>query len=103
MKVAQLAAQSGDPQFAMAIADAGRQLQASVATARKTTAEAQKAELSLTQEQQLRDELSKLGPNPTNDQVDPELSLTNIPKDTIDAPLNFLTGNAIVFPSSDIA
>jgi hypothetical protein len=60
LRVAQLAAQSGDPQFAMAIADAGRQMQASMATARKTTAEAQKAELSLTQETQLRDELSRL-------------------------------------------
>jgi hypothetical protein len=64
-----LAAQSGDPQFAMAIADAGRQLQASVATARKTTAEAQKAELSLTQEQQLRDELSTLPQNATEQQI----------------------------------
>jgi hypothetical protein len=69
MKVAQLSAQSGDPQFAMAIADAGRQLQASVATARKTTAEAQKAELSLTQEQQLRDELSTLPQNATEQQI----------------------------------
>jgi hypothetical protein len=60
MQVAQLASQSGDPQFAMAIADAGRQMQASMATARKTTAEAQKVELSLAQEQKLRDELSKL-------------------------------------------
>jgi hypothetical protein len=60
LRVAQLAAQSGDQQFAMAIADAGRQMQASMATARKTTAEAQKAELSLTQETQLRDELSRL-------------------------------------------
>ena len=65
MKVAQLAAQSGDPQFAMSIADAGRQMQASMATARKTTAEAQKAELSLAQETQLRDELSKLPPTAT--------------------------------------
>jgi len=63
MRVAQLAAQSGDPQFAMSIADAGRQMQASMATARKTTAEAQKAELSLAQETQLRDELSKLPPS----------------------------------------
>jgi hypothetical protein len=69
MKVAQLAAQSGDPQFAMAIADAGRQMQAGMATARKTTAEAQKAELSFTQEQQLRDELSKLPPNATEAQI----------------------------------
>ena len=63
MQVAQLAAQNGDPEFAMTIADAGRQMQASMATARKSTAEAQKAELSLSQEQNLRDELSKLPPN----------------------------------------
>lgn len=65
MKVAQLAAQYGDPQFAMAIADAGRQLQTSAASVRKTTAEAQKAELTLKQEEQLRDELSKLPTNAT--------------------------------------
>jgi chemotaxis protein histidine kinase CheA len=69
LKVAQLAAQSGDPQFAMAIADAGRQMQAGMATARKTTAEAQKAELSLTQEQNLRDELSMLPQNATEQQI----------------------------------
>lgn len=69
MKVAQLAAQSGDPQFAMAIADAGRQMQAGMATARKTTAEAQRAELTLTQEQNLRDELSKLPQNATEQQI----------------------------------
>lgn len=69
MKVAQLAAQSGDPQFAMAVADAGRQLQISSATARKTTAEAQKAELSLTQEAQLRDELSKLPPDAKDEDI----------------------------------
>jgi hypothetical protein len=63
MSVAQLAAQSGDPQFAMAIADAGRQMQASMATARKTTAEAQRAELSNAQETKLRDELSQLPPD----------------------------------------
>lgn len=65
MRVAQLAAQSGDPQFAMAIADAGRQMQAGMATARKATAEAQKAELSIKQEQDLRNELSRLPPNAT--------------------------------------
>jgi len=69
MKVAQLAAQSGDPQFAMVIADAGRQLQTGLATARKTTAEAQKAELTLTQEQNLRDELSRLPQNATEQQI----------------------------------
>lgn len=60
MKIAQLAAQSGDPQFAIAIADAGRQLQVSAANVRKTTAEAQKAELTLSQEEKLRSELAKL-------------------------------------------
>jgi len=69
MKVAQLAAQSGDPQFAMAIADAGRQMQAGMATARKATAEAQKAELSLTQETQLRDELSRLPQNASEAEI----------------------------------
>ena len=64
MRVAQLAAQSGDPEFAMAIADAGRQLQTSMATSRKATAEAEKVELSIAQETQLRDKLSKLV-NPT--------------------------------------
>jgi hypothetical protein len=68
-KAAQMAAQSGDPQFAMVIADAGRQLQTGLATARKTTAEAQKAELSLTQEQNLRDELSRLPQNATEQQI----------------------------------
>jgi hypothetical protein len=69
MRVAQLAAQSGDPQFAMSIADAGRQMQSSMATARKATAEAQKAELSVAQETQLRDELSRLPPNATEVEI----------------------------------
>jgi len=63
MRVAQLAAQSGDPEFAIAIADAGRQMQAGMATTRKATAEATKAELTNTQEAQLRDELSRLPAN----------------------------------------
>jgi len=68
MKVAQLAAQSGDPQFAMAIADAGRQMQAGMATARKATAEAEKAELTIKQEKDFRDELSKLV-DPTEEDI----------------------------------
>ena len=68
-KAAQMAAQSGDPQFAMVIADAGRQLQTGLATARKTTAEAQKAELSIKQEQDLRDELSRLPSDATEAQI----------------------------------
>jgi len=69
MQVAQLAAQNGDPEFAMQIADAGRQMQSSMATARKSTAEAQRAELTLAQEQQLKDELSKLPENATDADV----------------------------------
>lgn len=65
MQAARMAAQNGDPEFAMAIADAGRQMQSNLLTQRKTTAEAEKAELSLTQEQNLRDELSKLPPDST--------------------------------------
>jgi hypothetical protein len=65
MQAARMAAQNGDPEFAMAIADAGRQMQSNLLTQRKTTAEAEKAELSLAQEQNLRDELSKLPPDST--------------------------------------
>jgi hypothetical protein len=65
MMVAEQARRTGDPQFAMAISDAYRQLQTGAATLRKTTAEAKKAELSNTQETQLRDELSRLPPDAT--------------------------------------
>jgi len=69
MRVAQLAAQSGDPEFAIAIADAGRQMQTGMATARKATAEATKAELTNTQEAQLRAELSRLPANATEAEI----------------------------------
>ena len=65
MMVAEQARRAGDPQFAMAVGDAYRQLQTGAATLRKTTAEAQKAELSIKQEQDLRDELSRLPANAT--------------------------------------
>lgn len=59
-KAARVAYQLGDTEFATKIADAGQKLQISTANVRKTTAEAQKFELSNTQEQKLREELSKL-------------------------------------------
>ena len=68
MMVAEQARQAGDPQFAMAVADAYRQLQTGAATLRKTTAEAEKAELTNAQEAQLRTELSKLI-NPTEAEI----------------------------------
>jgi hypothetical protein len=65
MMVAEQARRVGDPQFAMAVSDAYTQLQTNAATLRKTTAEAQRAELTNVQEQNLRDELSKLPPTAT--------------------------------------
>jgi len=55
----------GDTNFATQIADAAQKLQVSAATVRKTTAEAQKFELSNKQEENLRAELSKLPPTAT--------------------------------------
>jgi hypothetical protein len=69
MMVAEQARRAGDPQFAMAISDAYRQLQTGAATLRKTTAEATKAELTNAQETKLRDELSKLSPNSTESEI----------------------------------
>jgi hypothetical protein len=68
MMVAEQARRAGDPQFAMAIGDAYRQLQTSAATLKKTNLEAQKAELSIQQEKDFRDELSKLV-NPTEEDI----------------------------------
>ena len=68
MMVAEQARRAGDPQFAMAIADAYRQLQTGAATLKKTNLEAQKAELSIQQEKDFRDELSKLV-DPTEEDI----------------------------------
>jgi hypothetical protein len=68
MMVAEQARRGGDPQFAMAISDAYRQLQTGAATLKKTNLEAQKAELSIQQEKDFRDELSRLV-NPTEEDI----------------------------------
>jgi len=65
MKVSNLALRSGDSEFAFTIADAGKKLQESMTGVRKTKAEAEKAELTLSQEIKLREELSKLPPDAT--------------------------------------
>jgi hypothetical protein len=62
INVSKLAAQSGDPQFAMLLSDAGMRIKQQLASTKK-------AELSLSQEQDLRSELSKLGQNPTGEQI----------------------------------
>jgi hypothetical protein len=61
----QAALQVGDTEAAFLLRNEMMQAQQQALSTRKTTAEAQKAELSLSQEQSLRDELSKLSPNAT--------------------------------------
>jgi len=76
LKGAQMLAQMGDQQGAMALAQYARQAQGEMAqTQQRRAAEqsslatAAKAQFGLKQEEQLRDELSKLGPNPTQEQI----------------------------------
>jgi len=69
MKVSTLALRSGDSEFAFDIADAGKKLQEGLLGARKTKAEAEKAELSVSQEIKLRDKLSKLPPDATEAEI----------------------------------
>jgi hypothetical protein len=64
----QLAANNDQEGAALAIAEA-QKMKTSEANARLTSAKAAKEEMTLTQEQTLRDELAKLGPEATNEQV----------------------------------
>jgi hypothetical protein len=76
LKGAQMLAQAGDQQGAMALAQYARQAQSEMALVQQrraaeqsSLATAAKTQLSVRQEEQLRDELSKLGPDATQDQV----------------------------------
>lgn len=69
MAVAQLAAQGGDPQFAMSLAAAGQTALKDLASRRASVATAQKAELATQQEIELRGALAKLGPAATSDEI----------------------------------
>ena len=76
LKGAQMLAQAGDQQGAMALAQYARQAQSEMAqTQQRRAAEtsslatAAKTQLSIRQEEELRSELSKLGPDATQDQV----------------------------------
>jgi hypothetical protein len=72
------------------VADAGKKLRESLLGARKTKAEAEKAELSASQEIKLRDELSKLPPNATEAEIlgvvikygDPDKVLASLQRST---------------------
>jgi hypothetical protein len=76
MKGAQMLAQAGDQQGAMALAQYARQAQGEMALVQQrraaeqsSLATAAKTQLSVKQEEQLRDELSKLGPDATQEQI----------------------------------
>jgi hypothetical protein len=76
MAGAKMLAQMGDQQGAFALADLARKAESDVALTQQRTAAqtsslatAAKTQLSIDQENKLRDELSKLGPNATQDQV----------------------------------
>ena len=76
LKGAQMLAQAGDQQGAMALAQYARQAQGEMALVQQRKAAEQaslattaKTQLSIRQEEQLRDELSKLPPDATQDQI----------------------------------
>jgi len=76
IEVAKKATSIGDNEFAMALVDKARKTQSEIALAQQrlaaetsSLATAAKTQLSIDQEKQLRDELSALGPNATQDQI----------------------------------
>ena len=76
LKGAQMLAEAGDQQGAMAFAQLARQAQSEMALTQQRQAAQQsslatsaKTQLSIKQEEQLRDELSKLGPDATQEQI----------------------------------
>jgi hypothetical protein len=76
LKGAQMLAQMGDQQGAMALAQYARQAQGDVAQIQQrkaaetaSLAQAAKTQFSIRQEEELRSKLSELGPNPSQDQV----------------------------------
>lgn len=76
LKGAQMLAQAGDQQGAMALAQYARQAQSETALVQQrraaeqsSLATAAKTQLSIRQEEELRSELSKLGPNATQEQI----------------------------------
>ena len=76
LKGAQMLAQMGDQQGAMALAQYARQAQSEMALVQQRRASEQsslataaKTQLSIRQEEELRSKLSELGPNPSQDQV----------------------------------
>jgi len=69
LRAANVAQEQGDPEFAQYLIGAANDLAKNIADMRSKSATAAKTELSIAQEEKLRDELSNLGPTPTNEQV----------------------------------
>ena len=66
---ARMASEMGNAQLAMSLSAFSRDLMQKQSQIRAQTATAQKAELSVRQENELRQKLAELGPNPTNEQI----------------------------------
>jgi hypothetical protein len=69
LRAANLAQEQGDPEFAQYLIGAANDLAKNIADMRSKSATAAKTELSIAQEEKLREELGNLGPTPTNEQV----------------------------------
>ena len=69
LRAANLAQEQGDPEFAQYLIGAANDLAKNMAEMRAKSATAAKTELSIAQEEKLREELGNLGPTPTNEQV----------------------------------
>jgi len=69
LRAANLAQEQGDPEFAQYLIGAANDLAKNMADMRAKSATAAKTELSIAQEEKLREELGNLGPTPTNEQV----------------------------------
>jgi len=69
IRAANVAQEQGDPEFAQYLIGAANDLAKNIADMRSKSATAAKTELSIAQEEKLREELGNLGPTPTNEQV----------------------------------
>lgn len=69
LRAANIAQEQGDPEFAQYLINASNDLAKNMAEMRSKSATAAKTELSIAQEEKLREELGNLGPNPTNESV----------------------------------
>lgn len=103
MATAQRAAQLGDTQYASALAEIARQAAQEIAKTRAQTAVAAKNELTVQQEEKLRDELAKLGPNPSQEEVIAVVSKYGSPERVLAAMTTAATTRESIAARKDIA